>query len=197
MLNRVMRQKLFALTELNHLRHEAMQIFEQSLTQGDLAPMISFIEEQLIHEPPRLQLLREITDDLQQRLLSLRAYHFDVRERVVSTLHDTYGVDISPLAPQAQLDRYHHLTQDALLAYVQDQNPALEKRERLLIRKMIDASLQMAVQLYNDIQLTTHLFNLVLDWTEAISASIARQHWPVSTRAAKEDAEQDSHLIQH
>lgn len=196
-MNRAMRQKLFALTELNHLRHEAMQLFEQSLTQGNLMPMTAFIEEQLVHQPPRLQLLREITDDLQQRLLSLREYHFDVRERVVSTLHDNYDVDISSLAPQNQLDRYHHLTQDTILEYVQKHNPTLKRNDLLLIRKMVDASLQMAAQLQNDIQLTTHLFNLILDWTEALSASIAREHWPDTTHSTKDNGEQDSHLIQH
>ena len=196
-MNKVMRQKLFALTELNHLRHEAMQLFEQSLTQGNLTPMMAFIEEQLVHQPPRLQLLREVTDDLQQRLLSLREYHFDVRERVVSTLHDNYNVDISRLAPQAQLDRYHHLTQDAIIGYIQQHNTALKKNDLLLIRKMVDASLQMAAQLHNDIQLTTHLFNLVLDWTEALSASIAREHWPDNTHSTKGNGDPDSHLIQH
>ncbi len=196
-MNRAMRQKLFALTELNHLRHEAMQLFEQSLTQGNLTPMTAFIEEQLVHQPPRLQLLREITDDLQQRLLSLREYHFDVRERVVSTLHDNYDVDVSSLAPQNQLDRYHHLTQDAILEYVQKHNPTLKRNDLLLIRKMVDASLQMAAQLQNDIQLTAHLFNLILDWTEALSASIAREHWPDTTHSTKDNGDQDSHLIQH
>jgi hypothetical protein len=97
MLESVMGQKLFSLVESGHLRIEAMQLFEQCLTNGDASAMMTFIERQLVYEPPRLQLLREIADDLQQRLLSLREYHFDVRERVVSTLSESYDVDISPL----------------------------------------------------------------------------------------------------
>lgn len=181
-----MRQRLFALTELNHLRLEAAQLFDQCLTKGDLTPVIAYIEKQIVHTPPRLQLLRDISNDLQQRLLSLREYHFDVRERVVSTLDESYQVDITPLAPQAKLDRYHCLSPDDILAYVQEHTTALSEKDLTLIRKMVDASLQMAAQLYNDIQLTTQLFNLVLDWTEAMSVTVARQDWPGSLHSSSE-----------
>jgi hypothetical protein len=184
-----MRQKLFALTEHNHLRLEAVQLFEQSLTQGDLSPMMDFIEKQIVHTPPRLQLLRDIADDLQQRLLSLREYHFDVRERVVSTLGESYHVDLTSLAPQARLDRYHHLTPDEIIAHVQTQNSSLDEKDLTLIRKLVDASLQMAAQLHTDIQLTTQLFNLVLDWTEGMSVTLAREQWPDTTKAPSEGSD--------
>lgn len=190
----MMRQKLFALTEHNHLRLEAVQLFEKCLIQGDLTPMIDFVEKQIVHDPPRLQLLRDITEDLQQRLLSLREYHFDVRERVVSTLDDSFQVNITALAPQAKLDRYHHLRADDILDFVQQHNPTLDENDLLLIRKMVDASLKMAGQLHNDIQLTTQLYHLVLDWTEAISVTVARQYWPDNTFSSPE--EQDN-SIQH
>ncbi|MBN1565877.1 MAG: hypothetical protein JXA10_18690 [Anaerolineae bacterium] len=188
-----MRQKLFALTELNHLRLEAVQLFEQCLTQGDLLPMMEFIEKQIVYTPPRLQLLRDITDDLQQRLLSLKEYHFDVRERVVTTLEESYHVNLTTLAPQAKLDRYHHLSQDEIIAHVQAQNPSLNEKDLALIRKLVDASLQMAAQLHNDIQLTTQLFNLVLDWTEGMSVTLAREQWPNTAQSPSEGTDTTKH----
>jgi hypothetical protein len=189
MLESVMGRKLFSLVESSHLRIEAMQLFEQCLTSGDASAMVAFIEHQLVYEPPRLQLLREIADDLQQRLLSLREYHFDVRERVVSTLSESYNVDISPLTPPALLDQYHHLSSDEVLALIQESNPDLSSDDKTILRKMIDASLQIADQLHQDIQLTRELYNLILDWIEALSATIARQHWYSNTPAQQDKSE--------
>jgi hypothetical protein len=154
-----------------------------------VAAMVAFIERQLVHEPPRLPLLREIAEDLQQRLLSLREYHFDVRERVVSTLSESYDVDISPLTPPALLDQYHHLSLDEVLTFIQKNNPALSRDDITILRKMIDASLQIAAQLHQDILLTRELYNLILDWMEALSATIARQHWSSHPSAQQDKTE--------
>jgi hypothetical protein len=191
MLESVMGRKLFSLAESSHLRIEAMQLFEQCLTNGDDSIMVAFIERQLVQEPPRLPLLREIADDLQQRLLSLREYHFDVRERVVSTLSESYEVDISPLAPAAMLDRYHLLQLDEVLAFVQKNNPTLSANDVVILRKMIDASLQMAAQLNEDIRLTRELYDLIQDWIEALSATIARRHWSSQTAAPQDKSQGD------
>ncbi len=177
MLEHTLGRHMFPSAESHFLRIEAMQLFEQCLTNGDTAAMTAFIERQLLHEPPRLQLLRDMADDLQQRLLSLREYHFDVRERVVSTLNESYHVDIAPLAPPAQLEEYHHLTAEQILTFVQTQGVALSEDETTLLRKMVDASLQMAAQLNSDIRLTIQLHTMVIDWLDGINATIARQYW--------------------
>jgi hypothetical protein len=191
MLESVMGRKLFSLAESSHLRIEAMQLFEQSLTNGDASVMVAFIERQLANDPPRIQLLREIADDLQQRLLSLREYHFDVRERVVSTLSESYDVDISPLAPAALLDQYHLLALDDVFALIQETNPALSDDDIAILRKMIDASLHIAAQLHEDIQITRELYDLILDWLEALSARMARQHWNAQSAAPHNKVEKD------
>ena len=191
MLESVMGQKLFSLAESSHLRIEAMQLFEQSLTNGDASIMVEFIERQLANDPPRIQLLREIADDLQQRLLSLREYHFDVRERVVNTLSESYNVDISSLAPAAMLDQYHLLALDDVFALIQQSNPTLSDDDLTILRKMIDASLHIAAQLHDDIEITRELYDLILDWIEALSATIARQHWNVQSTAQQDKPEND------
>ncbi len=191
MLESVMGRKLFSLAESSHLRIEAMQLFEQSLTNGDASVMIAFIERQLANDPPRIQLLREISDDLQQRLLSLREYHFDVRERVVSTLSESYDVDISPLAPASMLDQYHLLALDDVFDLIQKTNPTLSDDDIVILRKMIDASLHIAAQLHDDIQITRELYDLILDWIEALSATMARQHWNAQSTAQQNPTEKD------
>ena len=177
MLENSMGHGLFSLTELNRLRLEAIELFEQCLTNGDESALLSFIEQQVLSEPPRLELLREMADDLQQRLLSLREYHFDVRDRVVSTFNESYGIDITPLTPPATLERYHHLTASAVLAFASQMGAALSDEDSALLRKMIDASLQMAAQLHSDIQLTARLHQLVQDWLEGMSVAVAKQYW--------------------
>src|SRR5262245_38004075 len=89
---------LFSLAEQHYLRLEAMDLFERCLTEGKPDCLQAFFEQQISQEPPRLQLLRDIAEDLHQRLLSLREYHFDVRDRVMRSLHDDFKVDITPLA---------------------------------------------------------------------------------------------------
>lgn len=177
MLDNMMERGLLSLIESNHLRLEAMHLFEQCLTNGDDSALVAFIEQQLLHEPPRLQLLRDLADDLQQRLLSLREYHFDVRDRVVRTLSEDYNVDLTALTSPSKLEQYHHLTTDEILTFIHKNDVVLNEDDLPLIRKMVDASLQMAAQLFADIQLTTHLHNLVLDWLEGMNATVARQQW--------------------
>jgi hypothetical protein len=177
MLDNVTGRSLFSLSDANHLRLEAMQLFEQCLTSGEESIFVSFVESQLVFEPPRLDLLREIADDLQQRLLSLREYHFDVRDRVVRTFSESYGVDITSLTPSTLLDHYHFLTPDDILSFAREKGVTLGDKDAVLLRKMVEASLQMAGQLYDDIQLTARLHNLVLDWLSGMNIAATRQFW--------------------
>jgi hypothetical protein len=193
MLDNVMDRGLFSLVETSHLRLEAMHLFEQCLTSGDESALVTFIENQLAQEPPRIQLLRDLADDLQQRLLSLREYHFDVRDRAVRTLDEDYHIDITPLAPPALLDQYHNLTPDAILAYIDQIGGHFSDDELPLIRKMLEASLQIAAQLQNDIRLTSQLHNLVLDWLEGINVTLARQQWNLVRPGANQNDTQLRH----
>jgi len=178
----------FFLAETNQLRMEAMSLFEECLTNGDGKPLVGFIEQQLIQDPPPLQLLRDLADDLQQRLLSLREYHFDVRERVVKTLAEDYDVDITSLTPPSQVDLYHKLTLPRIQAFVQSQNQSVSEQELSMLQKLIEASLEMAAQLHSDIKLTQHLHSMVLDWLRGISATSARQQWGFRQSPGNENA---------
>lgn len=179
MLRDPMSIELFALAELNHLRLEAMDIFEQSLTSGNEMLFIEFVEEQITHEPPRLQLLRDLSDDLQQRLLSLREYYADVRNRIVRAIHEGYEVDISSLAPAGPIGEHRPLNTHQVLEYVETRNPDLNRKDAELLSKMVEASARMADQLINDIRMATRLQDMVEDWLEGMNATIARDYWHV------------------
>ncbi len=185
MLEHALNQELLSLTEFNHLRLEAMRLFEGCLTSGNDLPLVEFIQHQLAHTPPHLHLLHDIADDLQQRLLSLREHHFDVRERVVSTLGESYEIDITPLAPADQLGSYHQLHTETLMAYIQQRTSDISDDELAMLQKMLDASLNMAGQLYKDIQMAQRLHTLILDWLNGLNSLIIRQHWPSTTPLQK------------
>ncbi len=178
MLDRVSEDPSFFLGDYGTLRQEAMQLFEESLLSGNEAALVAFIERQLAQEPPRLYLLRQIADELEMHLLALREHHFDVRERVVTALHEDYGVDITPLTPADRLHLYHRLKAEDVLAYIRQQSPGLEAEEETLLRQMIGASLEMAGRLQHDIAITERVYGMLTDWLEGLSVTLMRRFWP-------------------
>lgn len=168
---------LFSFAEQSYLRLEAMDLFERCLTEGKPDCLQAFIEQQILQEPPRLQLLRDIAGDLHQRLLSLREYHFDVRDRVLRTLRDDFKVDISPLAPANALESYHLLPLKDVLRRLREQNTNLTDQDAVLLHNMLEASLEMASQLHGDIAMTEHLHAYILDWLNGLHAMAARRAW--------------------
>lgn len=168
---------LFSFAEHSYLRLEAMDLFERCLTEGRPDCLEAFIEQQIMQEPPRLQLLRDIAEDLHQRLLSLREYHFDVRDRVLRSLRDDFKVDISPLAPANALESYHLLPLNDVLRSLREQNANLTDQDAVLLQNMLVASLEIAFQLQGDIAMTEHLHTYILDWLNGLLAMTARRAW--------------------
>ncbi len=168
---------LLSLAELSYLRLQAMDLFERCLTEGKPDHLALFIEQQIMQEPPRLQLLRDVAEDLHQRLLSLREYHFDVRDRALRVLRDDFQLDITPVAPANALENYHLLSSDEMLNYVRHQNPHLTNTDEMLVRNMLEASLEMASQLHGDIMMTESLHGYILDWLEGLQVLLMRNFW--------------------
>jgi hypothetical protein len=168
---------LIAMSELNQLRTQAIDLFDRCLAEGNTIPIVTFIERQVVDEPPQLQLLHDIAEDLQQRLLSLRSYHYDVRKNVVKTFAEAYGVDITTIVPASDLDRYHLTDAKGVLAYVQAQGTAFTDRDLILLGKLLEASIKMAARLTNDIKLTSELLEMVMDWLDALSMTVGRRFW--------------------
>lgn len=172
---------LFSYAEQSYLRLEAMDLFERCLTEGRPDCLESFVEQQIVQEPPRLQLLQDIAEDLHQRLLSLREYHFDVRDRVLCALRDDFKVDIAPLFPANALDTYHLMQLNDALYAMRQQNPKLTDQDEELLRNMLEASVEMAAQLYGDIMMTEHLHRYLLDWLGGLHVLAARCSWTANS----------------
>lgn len=161
-----------ALSDLTHLRLEAMELLEQGLRSGDVADVTRFIERQLGQDPPHLLLLRELADDLVQRLEILRAHHADVREQVVRILREDYRVDIMPALA---LDPYHHTSLHDILERVLACS-ADAAADLPLLRRLIEASLDKAAELQQKIELTSQVLGLLDDWLGGINATAARRY---------------------
>jgi hypothetical protein len=168
---------MLAISELHYLRMEAMDIFERCLTEGKPDSLIAFVEKQILHDPPRIELLQELCDDLHQRLLSLREYHFDVRDRVIRSLRSDFQVDLSQYPPVGSLQHYHLLSADQLIQFVVHQNTRILPEDLHLLRKVFEASLDMARQLHHDVTMTEELFLFVMEWSEGLSVVELRSAW--------------------
>src|SRR5258706_13633890 len=137
----------FAMAEFNQLRSQAFDIFDRCLAENNPAPIIAFIEKQVTGDPPHLPLLRDFADGLHQRLLSLRVYHFDVRNNVIKAFADDYGIDITPLLPANAVDQYHELNVRELLDYAKTHGTDLTDKDVILLGKLLEASIQAASRL--------------------------------------------------
>ncbi len=170
-------QMNLTLVELDQLRVEALDLYDRCLVENNPMQVIHFIERQLSHTPPRIQLLRHIADDVQQRLFSLREYHFDLREKIIKTFDEIYEVDVTPLMPPDQLETYHTVAPQAFLDYAIMQGLEVDSQEKMLLVEMIQTSRDIASQLQSDIQLTSTLHTMIQEWINALSATTARMGW--------------------
>jgi hypothetical protein len=168
---------LFSFAEQSYMRAEAMDLFERCLTEGKPDCLETFIEQQILQEPPRLQLLQDIAEDLHQRLLSLREYHFDVRDRVLRALRDDFKVDISPLAPSNAVESYHLMQLADAVDSIRAQNLNLTDQDEVLLDNMLEASVEMAAQLQGDIGMTEQLHRYIVDWLNGLHVISARRAW--------------------
>ncbi len=170
-------QHLIEMAEQAQLRIVALDLFDRCLAEGNSAPIVAFVEHHLAGDPPQLQLLRDFAEDLQLRLLSLRSSHYDVRNTVVHTFTDGYGVDITPLAPANALERYHLIDPEQVLDYAIQHGAVLSTQDKLLLGKLLEVSVKTAERLSNDIRFTVELQNLVLDWFDALSSTVGKRFW--------------------
>jgi hypothetical protein len=168
---------VFSMLESNALRLEAMDLFDRCLAEGNPESLVTFIQVQIIQDPPRIDVLQDMVEDLHQRLVSLREHHFDARDRVLRTVRSDFQVDLSPLTPANALEDYHSLDLNAAVTFISSQNPRLTSGDHFLLRKLLEASLELASELRGDIVMTQILLDYVSDWLDALSATIGRQYW--------------------
>lgn len=146
--------------EFQLLRFEAIETLEYCLTKGDGTAFLEFLESQVLSSPPRLELLRNIADELHLRLLRLREQQLDMGQQISAALveHSSdpsqHGLSVHP-EPRGQL-----------LPFPTEEFPPLSKAIRSL--------LAVAHQLAADIQIAEELYQTVMDWWMALSISASR-----------------------
>lgn len=165
---------LSSLAELNYMRLEAMDLFERCLTEGKPDSLIAFVERQISQDPPRVELLREVAEDLHQRLMGLHDYYLDIWGRTLTTLGSDFGLRFDRRTASAPFSRFEV---EAIIQRVRSENPQFTAHDESLLRKTLDTSVETAVQLRADIGMTERLYVYICDWVDGLSATIARRYW--------------------
>lgn len=161
----------FLFSDLNALRIEAMSLFERSMKDGTPARLLAFVEAQIALDPPPVQLLREIADDLHRRLQSLRQLQFDLRAHTLHTLHENFGIDLAPLLPVNGFDP--HLSVDVILArLLPDGAP-----DEMSLRHTLETTFEASLRVTDDILMVEGLYDFLIDWATALSVHSARGAW--------------------
>lgn len=169
------RSQSLPMVEINALRMEAMAIYERCLTDSGLSLFERFLERQLITTPPPVALLNEISDDLFQRLQSLRQAQFEVRESLLITSQQRFHVELADVLPLRDLDHLPDIAPERVAACLSD---ALPQSERLALAAALEEARVAALRLAAQRTLTEQLYKSVMDWATALHVVAIREHWP-------------------
>jgi hypothetical protein len=163
--------------ESNPFYIEALDLFDRCLTNGNLAPIISFVEQQIARQPTDFDLLRNFADDLQQRIVSLRTNLYDLRNNLVALCAEQYHTDITSLIPAEALAELYLVVPASVLDFVYAQHPGLAPAEQQVLIRYVDDTIQTAIQIQGDMEMTELLYDMVLDWFDALCADASRHEW--------------------
>lgn len=164
------------MAELNYLRLEAMDLFEACLTEGRADLLEDFIHSQMLNDPPRLELLREIAEDLYQRLEALRENHFEVISRACDFLNGEYAMAFDPL--QYSNPEQRALLHPALiLAQVRLKDPSLNPADEQIILQTLKNSSRVAQRIQTDIRMAEGLYSYLSDWIAGLTVAYTQLVW--------------------
>ena len=164
--------------DLNALRMEAMTLFEHSLAEGAPDKLLAFLEKHIVQEPPPISLFYEISEDLHQRLQSMRQFQFDLRERALTLLGAELGCEgDTALAAHIFRDTLEnlHLLDGAALHTVFSELDGQRMIQPLLTT--LDNLRNAAIQIHHDLLITQELYDFVTDWTFALHVMLSQHTW--------------------
>jgi hypothetical protein len=166
------RSQSLPMVELNALRMEAMALYERCIT--DSAPVLfeRFLERHLVDSPPPVALLNEISDDLFQRLQTLRQAQFDVRDRLLHTAGQQLQIELSDLLPLRDLDHLAAIEPATLAGLL-----TIPSTERTALVAILEEARLAAVRLGAQRALTEMLYQSVMDWATALHVVTIREQW--------------------
>jgi hypothetical protein len=173
---------LFSLATFQTLRLEALDLFDRSLSERKPEYFEHFVQRQVVQQPPPLELLSQLAEDVHQRLLKLRQRHFDARDDVRRALLHQYGFDVTPFLPADPVE-YHRLDLDETLAFFSRQQPYLNEDSHRSVQVLLQDALASAVEQYAEMALTESLYTYVMDWLMALHLVSVRGAWADDLRA--------------
>lgn len=168
------RDQALPMVELNALRMEAMAIYERCLAESSGASFQRFLERALVQLPPPVALLNEISDDLFQRLQTLRQTEFDLRDRLITGLQADFAVELSAVLPLRDLD---HLAQIQPLVLAAPLTALLSAVQFRAVVQSLEEARQSAARLAAQRHLTHILYDDVTTWATALHVIAVRGHW--------------------
>jgi hypothetical protein len=165
---------LSSLAELNYMRLEALDLFDQCLTEGNPTRIRTFIEQQIAVNPPRIGLLREVAEDLHQRLMGLHENYLELWQRTLEALKHDFSLDFSR---DFATKPFYKFEVDTIIVKLNAETVGLDKSDEAVLRKMLDAAVETALQLRADIAMTERLYVYISDWIDGLNATVARRYW--------------------
>jgi hypothetical protein len=165
------------MVELNALRMEAMALYERCLGDNSPRPFERFLERQLVEVPPPLALLNELSDDLFQRLQSIRQSQFELRDKLLTAAQRDFRIDLGVALPLRDLDLFEEMQPVVLSAGAM---PPLPPNDQAALTRALEQARQAAVRLGTQRALTQALYDTVNDWALALTVVSVREHWQFS-----------------
>lgn len=163
--------------DYNALRMEAMMILERCLTDQNSASFERFIEAQIAQEMPPVPLMREIAEDLHQRLQSCRQYLFDLRESLLQDIKTLIRLDLNSLcAPQEPEHWLMHLL-DECYPLVETRIAHATVETKLEVFDLMGRTQESATIAVRQQIMFEHLYNALMDWALALGVVSARTAW--------------------
>jgi len=171
------RDQSLPMVEINALRMEGMALYERCMTESSTAPFERFLERHLVELPPPVALLNEISDDLFQRLQTLRQSQFELRDRLLYTARNEFQVELGEAFPLRELERFAYFGQEALNEHLMR---SLGAAERAMLIASIEDARQAALKLDSQRAITERLYEGVMDWATALHVITVRGQWRTS-----------------
>lgn len=163
--------------DYNALRMEAMMILERCLSDENSAPFERFIEAQIAQEIPPVPLMREIAEDLHQRLQSCRQRIFDLRESILQDLKALVRIDPNHLCATQKPEYWLLHLLDECYPLVESRIAHATVETKLEVFDLMGRTQQAAVIAIRQQIMFEHLYNALMDWALALGVISARTAW--------------------
>ncbi|KXK23975.1 MAG: hypothetical protein UZ15_CFX003000454 [Chloroflexi bacterium OLB15] len=163
--------------DYNALRMEALMILERCLSDENSAAFERFIEAQIAQEAPPVPLMREIAEDLHQRLQSCRQRLFDLRESILHDLKTLVRIDLNSLCAGQDPEYWLLHLLDECYPAVESHIPHAPVEIKLEVFDLMGRTQEAAAIAVRQQIMFEHLYDALMDWALALGIVSARTAW--------------------